>query len=75
MWESMPGVHQTFVVSKDADDDVREGMIDKTLLEELVAEKDQPFYICGPGGLVNAMRDTLREMGVAEKNILVEDGW
>ncbi len=75
MWQSMPAVDETFVVSQNPADTVREGRIDKSMLEELVADKQQPFYICGPGGMVDAVRDSLKEMGVAEDHIITEDGW
>lgn len=75
MWESMAGVDQTFVVAEGAEGPLREGRIDAALLKEVVAAKDQPFYICGPGGMVDAVRDSLRDMGVAEEHIITEDGW
>lgn len=75
MWQSMANVDETFVVSEGAESDLRKGMVDKALLQELVGEKDQPFYICGPGGMVDSVRSDLKDMGVAENRIITEDGW
>lgn len=75
MWQSMPGLDTTFVVSDQDDTSHVKGKVDKALLEELVDNTDQPFYICGPGGMVDDVRATLREMGVAEDRIVTEDGW
>jgi ferredoxin-NADP reductase len=75
MWQSMPNVAETFVVSKTEQSDLRPGRIDKSLLQELVDETEQPFYICGPGAMVDDVRDALKTMGVDDKNIITEDGW
>ncbi len=75
MWQSMPGVETTFVVSDQKDTAHVKGRLDKTMLEDLVEDKGQPFYICGPGGMVDDVRSALKEMGVAEGRIYTEDGW
>ncbi|MFA8441817.1 FAD-binding oxidoreductase [Yoonia sp.] len=75
MWQSMSNVAETFVVDKAGESDFRTGQIDKSLLQELVAETAQPFYICGPGGMVDDVRETLGSMGVDDQHIITEDGW
>lgn len=75
MWQSMPNVTETFVVDEAQNTDLRTGQIDKALLQELVDDIAQPFYICGPGGLVDSVREMLRSMGVDDQNIITEDGW
>ena len=75
MWQSMANVDETFVVENSEDDSVRSGQVDKAMLEELVTDTQQPFYICGPGGMVDAVRETLKSMGVDDKNVITEDGW
>lgn len=74
-WESLSGVTPHFYVSNQEDTDFQSGQIDKAALESLVEDKAQPFYICGPGGFVDAMRDALKEMGVEKDKIITEDGW
>lgn len=75
LWESLKGLTTTFVV-KDGDDPAqRTGTVDKALLAEVITDLDQPFYICGPGGMVDNVRDTLREMGASDDRIITEDGW
>lgn len=75
MWQSMANVEETFIVDQTAEPELRTGRIDQSLLQELVNETDQPFYICGPGGMVDSVRDALKTMGVDDKNIITEDGW
>ena len=74
-WTSMAGVDPVFVVTDQDDTEHRKGQLGKSDLEELVSDLDQPFYICGPGGFVDAMRDALKEMGVKDDRIITEDGW
>ena len=75
LWDSLKGLKTTFVVKEGDDPSLRTGEVDKDLLSEVVTDLDQPFYICGPGGMVDAVRDTLREMGVKDDKIITEDGW
>lgn len=75
MWQSMPHVDETFVVSDDDDTAFRKGIVDKAMLSEVVDSTDQPFYICGPGGMVDDVRNALQELGVAKERIVTEDGW
>jgi len=75
MWQSMASVDETFVVDEGDAPDIRTGHIDKPMLEELVDEKDQPFYICGPHPFVDAVRDALGDIGVADDRIVTEKGW
>jgi predicted ferric reductase len=75
LWDSLKGLETTFVISDDADTQYRKGIVDKDLLSDVVTDLDQPFYICGPGEMVDSVRDALKEMGVADDKILTEDGW
>lgn len=75
LWQSLKGVETTFVVSDDKDSSYRQGIVDKDLLKDVVTNLDQPFYICGPGPMVDSVRDALKEMGVADDKIITEDGW
>ncbi|SFS19473.1 flavodoxin reductase [Yoonia litorea] len=74
-WQSMANVDETFVVSEGDVPEARQGQVNKAMLEELVADKEQPFYICGPGEMVNDVRDALKDMGVKKENIITEEGW
>ncbi len=75
MWQSMPHVDETFVISDDDGTAFRKGIVDKAMLSEVVDSTDQPFYICGPGGMVDDVRNALQELGVAKERIVTEDGW
>jgi ferredoxin-NADP reductase len=46
--------------------------IDQKLIENLVDNFDQKFYICGPEKFVSDMQDILKNLSVAESNIVIE---
>ena len=75
MWRSMPGVDATFIVSDQKDTAHVKGRLDKAMLQDLIGDTEQPFYICGPGGMVDDVRTALKEIGVAKDRIHTEDGW
>lgn len=74
-WEGMEGLRCVFTVTDQSDAEVQSGMIDADFLKENVPDLDQPFYICGPRQMVNDVRDALKAIGVAEDNIVTENGW
>ncbi len=74
-WDSLPGVTPIHVITDEEDTAHRTGQLDRAALEELIEDVGQPFYICGPGGFVDAMRDALTGMGVAKDRLVIEDGW
>jgi hypothetical protein len=74
-WDSLSGVTPVYVATDQPDTAHRSGKLDKTALQDLVSDLDQPFYLCGPQGFVDAMRDTLKEIGVAGDRLIIEDGW
>jgi ferredoxin-NADP reductase len=74
-WEAMEGLKMILAVTDEKSDDLHSGMIDKSFLETEISDFDQMFYLCGPGGFVDAMRDTLKDLGAKEGSIVTEDGW
>lgn len=46
--------------------------IDKELLSQY-ADSDSYYYICGPDGFVAALSDSLKELGIPEKRIIIEE--
>lgn len=49
------------------------GRIDAQLLTQTIPNlTDIPFYLCGPGAMLTATRDLLRQLGVDEANIHTE---
>ena len=76
-WEKMDGLTTIFTVTDDDDTDaqVKERQVDKAFLEENLTRFDQTFYICGPQGFVNDVRDALKDLGADADKIVTEEGW
>lgn len=74
-FEAMQGLRNVFVVTDESSDDLHDEKLDKAFLEKEISSFDQNFYICGPGGFVDAMRDALKELGAKDDRIVTEDGW
>ncbi|MBF9032519.1 flavodoxin reductase [Rhodobacterales bacterium HKCCE3408] len=72
-WEAMPGLRTTFVT--DAQDDLPDGPVDRDFLDGHVGPDTPHLYICGPQGLVDAVRDAAKSLGVPEDRIVTEEGW
>ncbi|RMA43163.1 FAD-binding oxidoreductase [Rhodophyticola porphyridii] len=74
-WERTDGLKTTFVVTDEDADGLPGGPIDRDFLDRHLSSKSGPFYICGPGGMVDDIRDHLKSMGVDGAEIITEDGW
>jgi hypothetical protein len=48
------------------------GHIDKALLQKYVSPAMQYYYVCGPDQFTEAMVNYLKELGVAESHIIIE---
>jgi hypothetical protein len=50
--------------------DYEHGRIDRAWLEARVDNFDQPFYLCGPPKMTDALKQTLQELGTSEDNLI-----
>ena len=46
--------------------------IDKAMLEEKIDDFNQPFYVCGPPGFMDAVNSALEELGTDPQNLVFE---
>ena len=74
-WEAMQGLRTIFAVTDEKADGLHFGRVDKAFLAKEISNFDQKFYLCGPGGFVDAMRDALKALGAKQDDIVTEDGW
>ena len=76
-WEKMEGLTTIFTVTDEDDTGakVKEQKVDKAFLKENLTRFDQTFYICGPQGFVNDVRDALKDLGADADKIVTEEGW
>ena len=74
-WDAMDGLRAIYVISDQPDTDHIKGQIDREMLQDLLSDLDQTFYICGPGPFVDAMRDALTDLSVPKDKLVIENGW
>ena len=75
-WERMDGLNPVFTVTDEESSDFSQGRIDRKFLEEHVQDfEGKIFYICGPEGFVDDVRDSLKGLGAEADNIITEEGW
>jgi ferredoxin-NADP reductase len=74
-WERMKGLKTVFTVTEDSGAGVAEQKVDKEFLKQNLTRFDQTFYICGPEGFVNDVRDALKDLGADADKIVTEEGW
>lgn len=74
-WEAMQNLETVFTVTDEEAEGLHHGQVDKKFLQEQVKDFDQTFYICGPQGFVDDVRDALKDLGAKADNIVTEEGW
>ncbi|SEW41695.1 hypothetical protein SAMN04488515_2867 [Cognatiyoonia koreensis] len=74
-FDQMNGLETIYLVSDQDDTAHEKGKPDKETLSGIISDFDQTFYICGPGDMVDDVRNSLKELGAAEDKIITEDGW
>ena len=72
-FERMDGLKTYFTVTDQDSADVHTRKIDKALLKERIEPGKGKCYICGPDGMVEDIADALKEIGVAEDDIIIEE--
>jgi len=74
-WAGMDGLNVDHVLAEEDVDGLHHGQVDVQFLRSHVQNMDEMFYVCGPQGYVDAMRDALKELNVSSDRIVTEEGW
>lgn len=61
------------VLSREDAPGYRHGRIDRALIEELVSDFGQRFYVCGPPAMVDSLNDVLVELGASPDSVVFEE--
>lgn len=72
-FEKMPGLTTYFTVTDQEKASVHTGQIDRAVLESRVQPGKGKCYICGPDEMVEDIASTLKDIGVAEDDIVIEE--
>lgn len=72
-FEAMDGLDCLFTVTDEPASPLARGLIDKAFLERHVTDFSQPFYVCGPPKMIEAVTDALKELGADPDSVVLED--
>lgn len=72
-WEAMEGLETLFTLTDEDVEGLESGMIDAAFLERHLEGFDDRFYVCGPPPMVEAIEGILKDKGVPEDRITVEN--
>ncbi|MGR3513504.1 MAG: flavodoxin reductase [Paracoccaceae bacterium] len=72
LWDALDGLKTTYVLSDDDSGD-RQGQLDAEMLDGLVNDWSQTFYVCGPPAMEEAVVEVLTTRGVTDDRIVRED--
>lgn len=72
-FEKMEGLACIFTVTGQPDSDLARGPVDRAFLERTVSDFSQPFYVCGPPGMVKDIAAVLRDLGAKPDGIVFEE--
>lgn len=72
LWEGLDDLRVTYLVSKDAQEDQRQGHIDADFLDDVIDGWDGRFYVCGPPAMEDAVVEILTARGVTDGRLIRE---
>jgi len=72
-WQAMPSLSKVFTLTQEDAEGLHRRRIDRDFLEEVVHEREQHFYVCGPRQMVRDVSAALAELGVRKDRVVVED--
>ena len=61
------------ILSQQKDGPFEQGHIDKEFLKKNISDFDQKFYVCGPPPMIESVVADLKELGVKEDDIIIEE--
>ena len=71
-FESILGGDFLNILSREEVKPYAHGRIDLEYLKDNITSADDYFYICGPEAMMDAVEDSLKELGVKEEKIVKE---
>ena len=71
-FEAMPGLEVIHVLSEENKNGFEHGLVDRQMLERLVGNTDQRFYVCGPPPMVDSVNEALEDLGADPDGLVFE---
>jgi cytochrome-b5 reductase len=67
------GADSLFILSRESAAGFPQGRITRELLQEVIADSNRYFYVCGPEGFVNDMNAALESLGAKAESLVFEE--
>jgi ferredoxin-NADP reductase len=71
-FEAMHGLNTIFTLTGEEVAGLEHGKVDRDFITRHVKDFDQKFYVCGPDGMVEDMKDLLSEFGADTEGLVFE---
>lgn len=71
-FEAMHGLNTIFTLTGEEVAGLEHGKVDRDFITRHVKDFDQKFYVCGPDGMVEDMKDLLSELGADTEGLVFE---
>lgn len=71
-FDAMEGLETVYVLSGENKDGFEYGRIDKPMLQRLIGNTSQQFYVCGPDGMVESINSALKDLGADPEALIFE---
>tara|TARA_R110002020_G_scaffold135469_10_gene302516 strand:+ start:2572 stop:3237 length:666 start_codon:yes stop_codon:yes gene_type:complete len=71
-FDAMEGLETVYVLSGENKDGFEYGRIDKPMLQRLIGNTSQQFYVCGPDGMVESINSALKDLGADAEALIFE---
>lgn len=72
-FRNMLGENFVNILSEEKTDSYPNGHVSKDFLKSQVSDFDQKFYVCGPDPMIDNVVEQLKELGVSDEDIVVEE--
>ena len=72
-FDAMPGLETIHVLSEEDKNGFEHGRVDKAMLERLVGNTSQHFYVCGPDPMIKSVNDALEQLGADPDALVFEE--
>lgn len=71
--DAMPGLETIYVLSEEDKNGFEHGYVSKAMLERLIGNTSQHFYVCGPDPMIESVNDALKQLGADPDALVFEE--
>lgn len=72
-FDTILGDKAQYIITDQKDTDYQHAYLNRDLLKSKIKSLDQYFYVCGPPKMIDAVVDALKEIGVKDEKLVMEE--